>query len=270
MEQKTLKTFLLCWVIVMITAGAGSRKTFADQPAKPGSERLRYEEPKYLTGTIFSPESNQLLFKFKRAASRTGSCIEVQRGFTYPDGRLAAQERVVYERNALVSYELKELQIGASGSATIRRAPNDSARDSIEFQYRAAGSHRLKTRTESLRENTLIADMVGPFLQSHWEELRRGESVKCRYIVVPRTETVGFTFIKESENKWEGRDAVSIRMQASSRLLAALVAPLYFTVEQAPPHRVLSYTGRTTPKIQAGDKWQDLDAVTVFDWQSSH
>jgi hypothetical protein len=51
--------------------------------------------------------------------------------------------------------------------------------------------------------------------------------------------------------------------------LATLVDPLYFTLEKAPPHRVLRYAGRTTPKTQVGGKWKDLDAVTVFDWDSA-
>jgi hypothetical protein len=51
--------------------------------------------------------------------------------------------------------------------------------------------------------------------------------------------------------------------------VAALVNPLILTIEQAPPHRVLRYVGRTMPKIQAGGKCKDLDGVTVFDWDSA-
>jgi hypothetical protein len=94
--------------------------------------------------------------------------------------------------------------------------------------------------------------------------------VKCRYIVVPRRETVGFTFTKEAASTWQGRQVLIVRMEASSQVIAALVNPLVFTVEQAWPHRVLQYVGRTTPKTQAGSKWKDLDAVTVFDWDSAH
>jgi hypothetical protein len=35
------------------------------------------------------------------------------------------------------------------------------------------------------------------------------------------------------------------------------------------PHRVREYTGRTTPKIQVKGKWKDLDATTVFDWDTA-
>jgi hypothetical protein len=29
---------------------------------------------------------------------------------------------------------------------------------------------------------------------------------------------------------------------------------------------VLQYVGRTTPKLKEGNKWKELDALTVFDW----
>jgi len=46
-----------------------------------------------------------------------------------------------------------------------------------------------------------------------------------------------------------------------------LVDSLHFIVEKDGIHRVLQYTGRTTPCIQKNGKWEDLDAVTVFDWK---
>jgi hypothetical protein len=106
--------------------------------------------------------------------------------------------------------------------------------------------------------------MVGPFLASHWAALQRGEKVKCRYIVVPRAETVGFTFSKDSEAAGSDQDVLIVKMEATSPFLSPLVDPLFFTIEKAPPHRVLRYAGRTTPRIKAGSKWKDLDALTVL------
>lgn len=225
----------------------------------------RYEEPKYLTGAIYDSGTKELLFRFKRTANRSGSTLHVERDYTYPDGKLAAQERVVYEGDALVFYELDELQIGAKGSAEIQR---DTGR--IDFEYEKKQGIRASERTETLEENTLINDMVGPFLVSHWDALQRGEKVKCRYIVVPRKETVAFTFSKDAESTWQGRDVLIVKMEASNRFIAALVKPLYFTMDKTSPHHVLQYAGRTTPKIRVDGKWKDLDAVTVFDWDSSH
>jgi hypothetical protein len=250
-------------------AVASAWNVLAAEPTPPGTPLLRYEAPRYLTGSIYRLDSQQLLFKFKRVANRSGSRLNVQRDFTYPDGKLAARERVMYEGDALVSYELDEVQIGANGSATIRPAADDRHKGTIQFEYRKEAGSRPKARDETLRQITLMADMVGPFLASHWDALERGEKVQCRYIVVPRAETVGFTFLKDSEIARGAPDALIVKMEPSSRFIAALVDPLFFTIEKAPPHRVLQYVGRTTPKIQVGARWRDLDAVTVFDWEST-
>lgn len=249
---------------------------FRGQQASPAdfiqseNVRLRYEEPKTVTGAIYAPgPSGQLLFKFKRQAARSGATLNVLREYTYPDGKLAARERVVYEGDNLVSYQLEELQTGAGGSAKIRRDPKNPAKGTLKFEYRkeAGGANRPKAGDEQLKPDTLMNDMVAPFLLSHWDSLIAREKVKCRYIVIPRIETVGFTFTKESESTWKGREVIVLRMEPTSPIISALVDPLYFTIEKASPHRVLQYVGRTTPKIKVGGKWKDLDAVTVFDWK---
>jgi hypothetical protein len=255
------------WLVLLLPAAGGN--ILAAETLKPAGRELKYEEPKLLAGAIYARDSKQLLFNFKRVANRSGSALKVQRDFTYPAGKLAAQERVVYEGDDLVSFELDEAQTGASGSAKIQRTPGNPAKGSIDFEYTAEPGGRPKTRSEPLREDTLVGDMVEPFLVSHWNALHRGEKVKCRYIVVPRRETVGFTFSRDSEALQKGQRVLVVKMEASSRILAALVDPLFFTMEEASPHRVLQYVGRTTPKIQVGGKWKDLDALTVFDWDSA-
>jgi hypothetical protein len=61
-------------------------------------------------------------------------------------------------------------------------------------------------------------------------------------------------------------------MEVTSWAVGMFADPLYFTIEKDPPHHILQYVGRTTPKIKVGNAWKDLDAVTVFEWkgQSEH
>jgi len=113
----------------------------------------------------------------------------------------------------------------------------------------------------------LINETVGPLLGSHWDALQRGEKVKCRCIVIPRGETIGFTFAKQSERKQAGKDLIIVKMTPTSPIIGVLVDPLIFTIEKAGRHRVLDYVGRTTPKIKEGNQWKDLDGVTVFEWK---
>ena len=109
--------------------------------------------------------------------------------------------------------------------------------------------------------------MVGPCIVSHWSALARGEVVKCRLVSVSRAETVGFKFFKESDTTWHGKSVSMITLQPSSIVIARFVDPLHFIVEKDAPHRVYQYTGRTTPSIRRNGKWEELDAVTVFDWK---
>jgi hypothetical protein len=255
----------------LIGAWASHTTAVADSTHTNGAP-LKYEEPKLLTGTIYGKDASrqQVLFKFKRVATRSGSRVNVLREYTYPDGKPAARERVLYDGDDLVSYSLEELQIGAAGAVKVRRDPGNPARSALLFEYTkdlASGS-KPKTSTEALRSETLTSDMVATFLLSHWAELSNGQKVKCRYVVVPRRETVGFTFVKESEAISQGRAVVMIRMEPTSPIIARLVDPLFFTLERDGQHRVLQYVGRVTPKTRTGNKWDDLDATLVFDWPS--
>ena len=265
MKQRVMGWLRWVWAVAWLAGGTGESRLGA------ADAELKYEAPQYLTGAIYGQgaDSKKLLYHFKRVATRSGSTLKVERTYTYPDGKPAARERVVYEGDSLVSLELEELQIGAAGSARVRRSAPNAAKGSIDFEYRAEPGGRTKTSSEALKANTILGDMVGPFLASNWDALARGDQVKCRYLVVPRRETVGFTFVKSGESTWQGKEVMLVKMEASSVLLAALVDPLFFTMEKAAPHRVLQHAGRTTPKLQVGSKWKDLDAVTVFDWANA-
>jgi hypothetical protein len=237
---------------------------------------FKYEEPKSLTATIYSLDRKTVLFKFSRHLTRSGNQLEAIREYIYPNGKVAARERVVYNSDDLQAYELNELRTGAYGRASVRPDPDNPARKVLSFEAsKNPASGAPKQRSETLRNDTLTYDMVGPFLAEHWDALMKGEEVKCRMIVAPRAETIGFRAVKESETQWQGSTGraatgsvpiVNLRMEPTSPVIRALVDPLHFKVEKQSPHRVFEYTGRTTLKIKSGSKWEDLDALTVFDW----
>ena len=159
-----------CLAVTLFLAVNGSDTVAADTP-NAGNPAFQYEEPKTLTGSICACDTRQLLFKFQRTSSRSGSTVKVQRDFTYPDGKLAARERAVYEGDALVSYDLEETQIGATGDARVHPTPESPLKGRIEFQYRREAGGRARVSTETLQESTLIGDMIGPFLAAHWDAL---------------------------------------------------------------------------------------------------
>ena len=227
---------------------------------------LKYEFPTSLTGTIYDTTGTNVLFEFERSATRAGTNLDVLCEYSLPGGKLAARETVTYHGDSLVAFTLDEIQTGATGSVKILQQPLKQKSGKIEFNYFVPGG-KLETATETLRLDTLTSDMVGPFLTNHWTELMEGREVKCRYLVVPRKQTIGFTFSRHAETTWRGKPVVVVRMEASSWVVGLAVDPLFFTMEKDGQHRVLQYTGRTTPRIKSKAGWKDVDAVTVFDWK---
>jgi hypothetical protein len=223
----------------------------------------KYEQPRFRTATIYADNTNRkvVLFKLTRTFSEQGKVVKVAREFTSPQGKVAARERVTYNGDQLVSCEVDDLQADGRGSAKVVREGGEAT---IVFEY-ISGTKR-KTGVEPFTADTVNNDMVNPCLVAHWNELMSGKAIKCRYIALSRAETVGIQFSKVGETTARGMPVIIIKMVPSNFFVAAVVNPLFFTVEKNGQHRVLDYDGRTTPKIQVGDKLKDLDALTVFDW----
>lgn len=229
---------------------------------------LSEAQPNSLTGTIFETSSgtNKTLYTFHRSATRTNVTVYARRDFLNPDGSLAAREQAILERGRLVSFELDERQTGARGFARVTADPKNSARQRLVFDW-ITREGKKKTNHEVLQPGTLVGDMIPDFIVAHWRELSRGNEVPFRFIVPARLETVGLKLVKESDVTWRGQAAVRLRMEASNFIIAQIVDPIFFIVEENEPHRVLEYIGRTTPKQRDGNNWKDLDARTIYDWR---
>jgi hypothetical protein len=257
----TLAVLLAVWV------KSNSLLAAAETTSKESPGGIDYLEPPVLTGTIYAkaPDPKEVLFTFRRTATRSGPTVRVLREYTRPNGALAARERLVYEAGRLVSCHLEELQSGGSGSVVVQPDRTDSKERRIAFEY--TQDHKQKIGTEKLEEDTLVNDMVGPFIATHWNDLMSRLTVKFRFAVITRAETIGFKLSKKSETTWRGKPAVLLKMEPTSWIIAQWVDPLFFTVETEGQHRVLQYLGRTTPGIRKGNGWEDLDALTIFGWK---
>ena len=230
------------------------------------------EHLQFLTGRILdkASDTDKLLFIFKRSAQVTNEITRVACDYFTPDGSIAVAEKFVYDQDALSSFEIDQFQTGAKGSGAVVADENNPSKKRLVLKWTTAhdGKPATKTSSEDLRKDTLVSDMIPGFIGKHWDELAGGKEAAFRCIIPSRLETVGFELVKDSETYWHGKKVLRLRMKASNFFAARLVAPLFFVVESEPPHRVLEYTGRTAPKQRKGQKWRDLDARVVFDWQT--
>jgi len=256
---------ILALTISVLMAAIVPQSGFAGEPTF-----VDYGQPKLLTGMVYEMSSgtNKVLFMFKRTAVRSNATVSVTRDFIYPNGSLAAHEEAVYESGNLVWFQLDERQTGAKGSATVACDAKMQGKQKLLFDWVTGqdSSAKKKTDSEAFQGDTLVGDMISYFIPAHWNQLARGEAVNFRFIAPSRLETVGFKLVKEADVTWRGQPALRLRMEPSSFIIAQIVDPLFFIVEKSGEHRLLEYIGRTTPKMRDGNKWKDLDARTVYDW----
>jgi hypothetical protein len=256
------------WFLLLVLCPLGIPSGRAADPAPPAtSANYDYAEPKLLTGTLYAIGSNRktVLFTFRRTATRFGSTVHVERQFLNTNGSVAAVEKVLYESNQLVSFAMQEFQANVSGSVQIEPDHGNPARPKIFISF-DHGLRPSKGRARTLQPNTVLDDTLYPFLMAHWDDLMRGNAVKFRFVSLEWERTFEFELRKTADSEENGTPVARITMKPTSRFVAALVNPLIFIAQKNNPHRILSYTGRTTPRIRKGNSWKYLDAETVFDY----
>lgn len=259
-------TSVVALAALWLAMAPAARADDAAAPTAPGT--YDYAAPKLVTGTLYAPGSHRqkMLFTFRRTAARSGGTVDVVRQFLTTNGTVAAVEKIVYNRDQLVSYEMQEFQAQVSGAIRILPDPKKPGRQKLFISYGRGLIPPAKGSSENLPPDTVVDDTLYPFLLAHWDDLMRGDAVKFHFVSLEWKRTFVFRFVKAGELVQNGRPVVRVKMEPASLLLARFVNPLVFTVEKDPPHRILSYLGRTTPRVKKGKNWKYLDAETVFDW----
>ncbi|HEY5040603.1 MAG TPA: hypothetical protein VIK53_01210 [Verrucomicrobiae bacterium] len=234
----------------------------------PAAETYDYATPALLTGTLYEIGSDRkhTLYTFRRTATRSGSTVNVRRQFLGTNGSVAAEEDVVYESGRLVSFQMKEFQEQVSGAIQIVPDPKNPGQQKLIIGF-GHGLTPPKGVTGNLLPDTVTDDTVYPFMMDHWNDLMQGRAVRFRFISLEHERTFEFRLVKTAETVRAGRTVEQIKMEPVNFFVSELINPLVFNVEKDGSHRILSYIGRTTPRIKKGKAWKYLDAETVFDWK---
>lgn len=214
-----------------------------------------------LTGKVFATSSDREapLFTYTRDSENKDERVIVTTSMSDSSGRVAATERAEWkaggDRLQLLSYELDQKQLGEKGQVEVKG-------DRVHFTFERGG--KTRTDDEKVKGHVLVAPMIVAFLKKNWTRIQSGEPIEARLAVVDRLETVGFEYFKEKDAEVGGQKAVIVQMKPSSFIIAALVKPLRFYLT-ADGKRLLEVHGRTLVKKKEGQKWVDLDAVTVYE-----
>jgi hypothetical protein len=262
---------LVARCLVLLALGwTGLPSALAADTALPTTPAYDYAQPKLLTGTLYAIGSDRkkVLYTFRRTAVRDGDTVHVDRQFFLTNGTVAEEEKVLYESNQLVSFEMRDFQARLSGAIHIEPDSKNPAQQKNFISY----AHSLappKGRARTLQPDTLIDDTLYPFMLAHWDDLMRGKAVEFHLVSLEWERAFEFELVKTSESVQNGQPVVQLTMKPANIFIARLVKPLLFTVQKNGAHLILSYLGRTTPRIQKGNSWKYLDAETVFNYPAT-
>lgn len=239
----------------------------AEPVSSTASPAYDYAKPSLLTGTLYAIGSDrkQVLYTFRRTAVRSGNIVHVDRQFLLTNNTVAAEEKVLYESNQLVSFEMQDFQAGISGVIHIEPDPKNPGQQTILIGC----AHSLdppKGRARTLQPDTLIDDTLYPFMMHQWSELMQGKTVRFHFVSLDWERTFEFELMRTGKSVQGGQPVVLLTMKPANIFIARLVRPIVFTVQANGSHLILSYIGRTTPRIRKGSSWKELDAETVFSY----
>ena len=219
------------WVALLALGWSGlSSGLAADTSSSATTPVYDYAEPKLLTGTLYAIGSDRktVLFTFRRTATRSGSTVHVERQFLGTNGTVAAVEKVLYESNQLVSFEMQDFQARLSGAIHIEPDPENPARQNIFISY-AHGLNPPKGHARTLQPDTVIDDTLYPFMLAHWDDLMRGNAVEFHFVSLDWERTFEFELDEDRRIRAErpaGRTAHDETRQPA-HCAAGEAAPVY-------------------------------------------
>jgi hypothetical protein len=200
---------------------------------------------------------SKVLFTYAHISRVEGERRNIENTFFDLQGNQVVVEHASLGDNGvtLYNYRVEQKQTGGEGSIQVHAG-------TAELKYTIGG--KTKTSSTSAGPDLIAGPTLANFLRANWSKLMGGEKIKARFVALERAEAVGFEYFKDGESEVSGQKAVVIKMKPSSFLIAALVNPikLYFTPDGK---KLLQFEGRTLPKIKSGDKWKDLEALTIYE-----
>lgn len=224
-----------------------------------GSQALANKN-ELMRAEIFAMDSKKqnLIYRLKSeirydGAKRTSTAV-------YEDakGDVLIREKSESENGELKKYEIEQLQ-------TKNRAIIEVKDGKVVFKKANSLDEKaeFKEEEEKLKKPLVLSPLLVPFVQSRFEEIKKGDTVDIRFAVWDRMETVGFSLFKIGETLQDGRKMLIVKMKPTSFVIAAIVDPLIFHFDMETKH--LAYQkGRVAPKLAKGSSWKDVDAESYY------
>lgn len=198
---------------------------------------------------MYHMKSGKLLYEAERVIENADGRVTERTVFARPGGGESIQEsETVYEEASLklISHNMKDSRLGLTEEVTVSSGK-------VKFAYREDKEEDVDEDEMDWSDDMIIGATVMPLLRRNWEKIKKDEEVVFELIVASRQGTVSFRLRKDAMAKVGGEPVTVVVMEPDSFLIRSLVDPMYFSVADTAPHRLLKYAGRTSVKADDGD-----------------
>lgn len=210
----------------------------------------------YSGATPENKGSNQ--YSFEMTDTKDGSKRSVTLLWKTKSGQVLVEENATLVDGLLQKYGVQQKQIGENALAEVKG-------NKLHFEKTAADGS-VSRDEEDYDSKVLVMGQMEDFVKSHWDDLMAGETLKVKFAVVFRKETIGFALEKEKEAIVSGKNAIIVKVKPSSFFISLFVNPLRLYLESSGDHRLLQLEGRLPIKVITGENdWSDIEGKLVID-----
>lgn len=201
---------------------------------------------------MYHKESNKLLYEAERTIETSGGRVTERTVFVWPGNTPIQESETVYEQSSLklISHRMNDSRIGLMEEINV-------AGGKVNIKFREAKGEDVESDELDWTNDMIVSATILPLLRRNWKKVQAGEDVVFKLIVASRQGTVSFRLRKKSAAEIDGQPVTIVVLEPDSFIIRALVDAMYFSLADAPPHRLLRYVGRTSVKTDEGDD-QDL------------
>ncbi len=175
-------------------------------------------------------------------------------------GKLAMTEKCSFKGYTLISDELEQLQTSEAYVMQVSAGK-------VTFQvFKIVDGKRVPaqdSRTEDMSDNFITGPLSEPYLKAKWAELNSGDTVKVRFGVAERGDSVGFKFYRNKEADTKDQKAIGLSMKPAG-VLGLFFKPIQLLLD-VDTKLLRRFQGRTPLKRKDGSNWEPLDAVILYD-----
>ena len=229
------------------TASAERLQKLQQSPASAGELIYR--------GDTFAQEGNaaQPLFRYERRVAAIKNGLSASHLTRNPRGQMVVIEVAQMGPDyALQRFDTVNQQSDFSGSVEV-------SADGRHLHYALLEQGQASSADEQVDAPVVTGPSMHGFILQHWDQLKAGETLPVRFVVLQEMQTYGFDLRFDQES--DGQTVFSLT--PSNFIIRLAIKPLQVTFDSA-ARTVVRYAGRVPPKQEVQGELQDLDARVEY------